>query len=185
VYLPDALLTHRDSLKEIWNQALCLRDNQDAKGFYGALDPEAKKQINETLEENWAMSKEARDRKTLDDIYAAFFAGDFEKWMSYWDENSVIREAQTLPYGGDHKGSAEIRALAEKMGGLYSEFKIDFDGIFGNDDKLVAIGTCVCTGRSTGKSASFSFAEVWVFNNDKVVEVTPIYGDTALMNAIL
>ena len=105
--------------------------------------------------------------------------------MSYWDENSVVPEAKTLPYGGVHKGSEEIRALAEKMGGLYSEFKIDFDGVFGDDDKLVALGTCICTGRATGKSASFSFAEAWVFNNDKVVEVTAIYGDTALMNSIL
>ena len=131
------------------------------------------------------MSKETRDRKTLDELYAAFFAGDFEKWMSFWSEDSVIREAESLPYGGDHKGTAEIQALAEKMGGLYEEFQIDFDGIFGNDDRLVAIGTCNCVGRKTGKSASFSFAEVWVFNGDKVAEVTPIYGDTALMNSIL
>ena len=131
------------------------------------------------------MSKEARDRETLDGLYAAFFAGEFEKWMSYWDEDSVIREAKTLPYGGEHKGIQEIGALAEKMGGLYSEFNINFDGIYGDDTKLVAVGTCNCTGRKTGKRASFSFAEVWVFKNDKVVEVTPIYGDTALMNTVL
>ena len=131
------------------------------------------------------MSKEARDRKTLDEIYGAFFSGEFENWMGYWDENSVIHEAESLPYGGDHKGPTQIRALAEKMDQLWAEFNVDFDDICGNDDRLVAFGTCNGVGRKTGKSIGFSFAEVWVFKGDKVVEVTPIYGDTALMCSVL
>ena len=131
------------------------------------------------------MSKEVRDRKTLDEIYGAFFAGEFENWMGYWDENSVIREAESLPYGGDHKGPAQIRALAEQMGQLWAEFNIDFDAICGDDDRLVAFGTCNGVGRKTGRRIIFSFAEVWVFKGKKVVEVTPIYGDTALMNSVL
>ena len=68
------------------------------------------------------MSKEARDRKRLDEIYGAFFAGEFENWMGYWDENSVIREAESLPYGGDHRGSrtnsSARRTNGSIMGGI-------------------------------------------------------------------
>lgn len=131
------------------------------------------------------MSKEAKDREVLDKIYAAFFAGDLDLWLTYWTEDSVLWEADSLPYGGTAKGLVQIRETAEQMGEAWSDVDLDIHDIAGGDDRLITYGTWTGTGRKTGRSVSFPFAEVWVFKDQKVAKVTPIYGDTVLINSVL
>lgn len=131
------------------------------------------------------MSKEADDRKTLDQIYAAFFSGDLKRWLSFWTEESTIWEAESLPYGGTYRGLTEIESLAVKMGGLWTDLDLKIHEILGSDDRLMAYGTWNGTGEKTGVRVSFPFAEMWVFKDGKVVEVVPIYSDTALINSVL
>ena len=131
------------------------------------------------------MSKEQQDRETLDALYDAFFSGDMESWLSFWDEESTIYEVDSLPYGGVHKGLDEIKVLAEKMGGLWEDLDLQIHEILGSENRLIAYGTWNGIGKRTGKRVTFPFSEVWVFKDGKVVEVTPIYGDTALINSVL
>ena len=113
------------------------------------------------------MSKEDEDRRTLDEIYAAFFSGDLDRWLSFWTEESIIWEAESLPYGGTYRGLEQIKKLAE------------------SDERLMAYGTWNGTGQKTGKRVTFPFAEIWVLKDGKVIEVVPIYSDTALINSVL
>ena len=131
------------------------------------------------------MSKEARDREELDKLYAAFFAGDLDEWIKFWNEDAVMWEADALPYRGTHRGLKEIRAAVEIMGSVWSNVDLDIIDIVGSDERLITYGTFTGTGAKTGKTASFPFAEVWVFRDHKVAEVTPIYGDTVLINSVL
>ena len=131
------------------------------------------------------MSKESEDREVLDQIYAAFFAGDLDQWINFWTEDSELWEADSLPYGGTAKGLVQIRETAEQMGEAWEDLDLEIHDIVGNDDRLITYGTWTGTGRKTGKSATFPFAEVWVFKDHKVLKVTPIYGDTALINSVL
>ena len=131
------------------------------------------------------MSKETKDRATLDSLYEAFFSGDMESWLSFWNEESIIYEVESLPYGGMHKGLGAIKALAEKMGGLWEDLDLQIHEILGSDSRLIAYGTWNGTGKKSGRRITFPFAEVWVFKDGKVVEVTPIYGDTTLINSVL
>ena len=49
----------------------------------------------------------------------------------------------------------------------------------------MAYGTWNGTGQKTGKRVTFPFAEMWVLKDGKVIEVVPIYSDTALINSVL
>ena len=131
------------------------------------------------------MSKEARDQATLNKIYEAFFSGDMKSWLGFWDEESVIYEAESLPYGGHYQGPEQIKSLAEKMGSLWEDFDFQIQEILGSDSRLIAYGTWNGTGKRTGVRVTVPFTEIWVFKDDRVAEVTPIYGDTALVNSVL
>lgn len=131
------------------------------------------------------MSKEDEDRSTLDEIYAAFFSGDLDRWLSFWTEESIIWEAESLPYGGTYRGLEQIKKLAEKMGSLWTDLNLEIHEILGSDERLMAYGTWNGTGQKTGKRVTFPFAEMWVLKDGKVIEVVPIYSDTALINSVL
>jgi len=131
------------------------------------------------------MSKEAKDREVLDKIYAAFFAGDMDLWLTYWTEDSVLWEADSLPYGGEAIGLDAIQQTFNQMGEAWSETDLEIHDILGSDERLITYGTWTGTGRKTGKSVSFPFAEVWEFKDQKVAKVIPIYSDTVLINSVL
>ena len=49
-------------------------------------------------------------------IYAAMAAGNPASAMAYFDQNVVLVEPESLPYGGTHRGLAELgAAIAEIM----------------------------------------------------------------------
>lgn len=131
------------------------------------------------------MSKEAEDRETLDQLYAVFLAGDLDEWINFWTDESTMWEADSLPYGGTHKGREQIRAAIDIMFEVWEDVDLDVIDIVGSDERLIMYGNFTGTGRKTGKTATFPFAEMWVFKDHKVLEVKPIYGDTVLINSVL
>lgn len=131
------------------------------------------------------MSKEAEDRETLDKLYAAFLAGDLEEWINFWTDESTMWEAESLPYGGTHKGRKQIRAAIDIMFSVWSDVDLDVIDTLGSDERLIMYGNFTGTGAKTGKTITFPFAEMWVFKDHKVLEVKPIYGDTVLINSVL
>ena len=125
------------------------------------------------------MSKESEDREVLNQIYAAFFAGELDLWLTFWTEESEMWEADSLPYGGTAKGLAQIRETAEQMGQAWDDLDLEIHDIVGNDDLLITYGTW------TGTGTNFVKTMLRLAKDHKVLKVTPIYGDTALINSIL
>ena len=131
------------------------------------------------------MSKTDDDIKTVKGIYAAFLGGDFEKWLSFFDENSVLWEAQSLPYGGTFRGSKAIKDAILRMVACWDDVKLDVTDILANEHRVIAYGTFSGTGKATGKRASFPITEMWVISKGKVAEIVAIYADTALALSVL
>ena len=71
------------------------------------------------------------------------------------------------------------------MGSLWTDLNLEIHEILGSDERLMAYGTWNGTGQKTGKRVTFPFAEMWVLKDGKVIEVVPIYSDTALINSVL
>ena len=138
-----------------------------------------------------ASDAEARQRKadenraTLEAVYAAFFRGDLEGWLSFFDESSVFWEADSLPYGGVARGREGARATVMKMVDSWDDVAFDVEEMVASEQRVIAYGTFTGTGKATGKRVSFPLAEMWMFRNGKVAELKAIYGDTALAAAAL
>ena len=125
------------------------------------------------------MSKIAENAATLDKIYAAFAVGDWESWKDHIDENSVLIEAESLPYGGRFKGMDIVKGL-EKIAHYWEDFDYQRHETYHGDTAIMVYGTMAATGKATGLRVSMPLAERWVLDGPIVREVTAIYGDTAL-----
>lgn len=112
--------------------------------------------------------------------YDLLFAGDLEGFLGCLDENCILVEADTLPYGGRHVGRETIRATVMQIMGLWSEFRFDIEEMLAGDTSVIAYGQMVVRARATGIEARFRLAERWVVEEGSVREITAIYGDTAL-----
>ena len=116
---------------------------------------------------------------TLEKIYAAFAVGDWDSWSEHIDENSLLIEAESLPYGGRFKGMDIVRGLTKIL-----EYWEDFDykrlETFYGETSIMVYGIMEATGKATGLRVSMPLAERWIFEGTTIREVTAIYGDTAL-----
>jgi ketosteroid isomerase-like protein len=131
------------------------------------------------------MPTAAQNKALLEEIYDAFFAGDLERWFTFIDEGSALIEVDCLPYGGAHRGVAAIRAAIDQILTCWDEGRFEIDEIYASEKSAIAYGTMHWTARATGRSVSFPLAEHWTFDGRKVRNVTPVYGDTALVLSAL
>jgi ketosteroid isomerase-like protein len=131
------------------------------------------------------MATASENKALLEEVYAAFFAGDLERWFGFIDDDSALIEAACLPYGGEHRGTAAIRAAIGTILECWDDGRFDIDEIYASDTSAIAYGTMHWTARATGTRISFRLAEHWTFDGRKVRAVTPVYGDTALVLSAL
>ena len=117
----------------------------------------------------------------LKEIYATFKRGDVETFSQYFDDDSILKEADSLPYGGTHRGRAAIMAIMAEIPTHYSSFTFDIHEVAEGGDLVMAYGTMAVTSAKTGKSAKFSLAEVWEIIDGRVKMVEAIYGDTKML----
>ncbi len=125
------------------------------------------------------MSSKEQNSATLEKIYAAFAIGDWESWKDHIDENSVLIEAETLPYGGRFKGMDIVKGL-QKIAEHWEDFDYQRHETYHGDNAIMVYGTMAATGKATGLRVTMPLAERWVLDGPIVREVTAIYGDTAL-----
>jgi ketosteroid isomerase-like protein len=115
---------------------------------------------------------------TLNDVYAAFAAGDWDTWMTHVDDDSVLIEADTLPYGGRFQGQGIIEAL-QKIASFWTDFEYERIETYASEQSVMVYGIMTATGVATGLRVSMPLAERWIFEGPIIREVTAIYGDTA------
>jgi uncharacterized protein len=100
-------------------------------------------------------------------------------------ESLVVREAESLPYGGEYRGLQGFRALLAKLTQSWATVSFaDFNYATG-DDLVVAMFLMYATARATRQETSFRVMEIWRFRAGKVVAIEPYYWDThALLNTL-
>lgn len=123
----------------------------------------------------------SRDPETI--VKAAYEAmldrGDLEGFLSYFADDGVLLEADSLPYGGRFTGADEIRGALMKVVETFSAFSFKPDIFATSGEWVIAYGTFAVTVRSTGKSVSFPLAEASHVVDGKIKLINPVYGDTA------
>ena len=120
-------------------------------------------------------------RQLVDDAYAALFErGDLDGFLADFNEDSMMIEAESLPYGGTFRGRAAIKAAIERVFGYWRDFAYDLDAITNSEEYVIAYGRFRATSIKTGKPIDMPLAEVWHIRDGRVVMINPVYSDTKL-----
>ena len=117
--------------------------------------------------------------------YASFLSGNIPGFLATFDDDSVLIEAASLPYGGEYRGRAAIGGLLADMAAAWDGIGFAIQEIVEGDRLVIAYGQFTAIGRATGKAIAFPIAEVWEFDGDKVKSLTPVYFDTVAALAAL
>lgn len=112
-------------------------------------------------------------------IQAIFATLTVEAARDFIADDCVVREAPSLPYGGDWRGPQGFVELMQAVQAAYADFA--FTPI-----SMVADGDTVAfKGRISGRTARGAFdmpiVEYWTCRDGKVVEILPVYHDTKLL----
>ena len=91
----------------------------------------------------------------------------------------VVHEPKSLPYAGDWIGFEGIGALFRRMREVWSDLKVEKLEATRDGDVVFMACTIDLTSCATGASITQPFAEVLRFKNDRLIEGTPFYYDTA------
>lgn len=115
----------------------------------------------------------------VEKAYAGFRAGNLEDFLDPFDDDSIIIEAASLPYGGTYRGRDAIRAALMQIGEVWTNLSYDIEEIIAGRNYVIAYGDLHITARSTGRALSFKLAEVWRFEGERLISLQPLYFDTA------
>jgi ketosteroid isomerase-like protein len=119
------------------------------------------------------------------DAYASFVRGDIDGFFKGFDDKSELIEADSLPYGGVHRGIETARKALMSIGAVWGDINFQIAEVVTGEKYVVAFGRFSATARKSGKKVNMPLAEVWRIENNRVISVTPLYFDTAAAAAAL
>jgi ketosteroid isomerase-like protein len=106
-------------------------------------------------------------------------AADVALLASAFHSDVVVHEPKSLPYAGDWRGLDGIGALFRKMREVWSNLAVDDLEATREGDTVFMACTLHLTSRATGATITQPFAEVLRFREERLIEGTPFYYDTA------
>jgi hypothetical protein len=125
------------------------------------------------------MSTEAENLALVKSAYTSYFSGDIDGFFSVFDEHVELHEADSLPYGGTYKGIEHVKKGISKMFNAWDGLEFKIEEFTAGGELVIVYMQLLASGKTTGKTFSFPVAEIWRIRNSKVVEIRPIYWDTA------
>ena len=99
----------------------------------------------------------------------------------FLDPEIEVVEAESLPYGGIHRGVDAFLQLIPKVFGTWRDCEVSIQNWVSEGDHVITLATMSGYGRSTDLPFKVPIAEVWTFRKGKIVRVMPYYFDTVMM----
>ena len=96
-------------------------------------------------------------------------------------DDICVFEAESLPFGGEHRGKDAFFALVRRVFGNWSEVELETEHYVAEGDRVVALVNFRARSRRTGEPFCMPLAEVWTFRDGKIAEIRPYYFDTKRM----
>lgn len=110
---------------------------------------------------------------------------DVEALVAAFHRDVVVHEPESLPYAGDWRGLEGIGALFRSIREVWSDMRVDdLEGVRVGD---IIFMTCKLqlTCRANGAVICQPFAEVLRLQDDRLIDGTPFYYDTAELLAAI
>ena len=129
------------------------------------------------------MSEQAQDLMAIAQrLYGAALTGDWKTAGEIIAPECVIVEASALPFAGTYQGLEGLKALFAKFAESISAKNLKFRPMLSGPDLVCAQLEIIV--EHAGKDVALKVVEILRFKNGRVVELTPYYFDSALVNAV-
>ncbi|CAJ1511082.1 nuclear transport factor 2 family protein [[Mycobacterium] burgundiense] len=126
---------------------------------------------------------ESDNREFVQGLYAALAEGNPGPLFEAMDEDFVTYEAESLPFGGEHRGPAANQRLVESISRYVDFASIKMDQFLAGGDLVMALGTVVWRGVDGDQALEMPLGEIWEVRNRRLISARPFYLDTAAMLA--
>ena len=132
------------------------------------------------------MTNAEKNVETMKEMYdAAIIRHDLPAALKCLDENLVIHEQESLPYGGRYEGHAGYQKLFQNLNEHWDGLHYAPQEFIGDGETVVVIGQLTGTAKKSGKSLDIAMYELWRMRNNKAIVGYSIVYDTAKMLEVL
>ena len=122
---------------------------------------------------------------TIKQMYEAAIKNDMPRALNALDENLVIHEQESLPYGGRYEGHAGFQKLFQNLAAHWDDFKFVPKEYLDAGETVVAVVQLTGKAKQTGSPLDMTMYELWRMREGLAVECHSIVWDTAKMLEIL
>ena len=132
-------------------------------------------------------TQEQQSTETLKRFYEAESAylapdgGDFSGVAATLDQDCVIVQPKSLPYGGEWRGHSGFEAWMKAFAEQWSSLQVKNAELYPNGDVIVSKSHVYAVAKSTGRDADWPLLQFFRVRNGKIVELRPFHWDTASM----
>ena len=120
------------------------------------------------------------------DFYACVLSGDLARAEAKLaPDQIVIREAESLPYGGVYHGVEGYRNLSKKLVAAWKRVRFEDFTFAGSENTVMARFLMTATSRATGIEVTFPVVEIFDLVAGKIVAIQPFYWDTHALRKAL
>lgn len=123
----------------------------------------------------------ARNRQTLIDAIDAAQAGNWDAYWDIFDPDVTFHEAACLPYGGAHRGLEATKRAYGQIGEVFSTLRSVLETVLAAGDKVILYQTITFRVQANGNSGTFPVAELFRFEDGKVIEWRALYFDSDMV----
>jgi ketosteroid isomerase-like protein len=122
------------------------------------------------------MPTAAQNKQTILDAYTAMSSGDIKGFMALLDRDIVVREPDSLPYGGVYRGVTELMGMFAKAAPVLDSSRLVVKEATAEDDRVVALIRVPVR----ASEAVALIAEHWRLRDGKAVELSVFWADPAI-----
>src|ERR1044072_2245136 len=126
---------------------------------------------------------EAENREFIRGLYAAVAEGNVVPLFAAMDDDFVTYEAESLPFGGEHRGLEANQRLVEAISRYVDFASLKMDHFLAGGDLVMALGSVVWQGLDGDQAVEMPLGEVWEVRDRRLISSRPFYLDTAAMVA--
>ncbi|GAA4543958.1 nuclear transport factor 2 family protein [Amycolatopsis samaneae] len=107
----------------------------------------------------------------------------FAPLAPFFSPDVVLRQAESLPYGGDWRGHAGLERFFLAMSATWESFDMVEQSFLSRDNPLVVLTRVRARARGTGRELDFPILQTITVEDGRIAEVCPFYWDTAAIAA--
>lgn len=116
--------------------------------------------------------------EVLDKMGQALHIGDFDEMRKYLHPDMYVTEAESLPFGGVHRGPDGFIALITRVFTYWDDAKLEPKYRVEDGDRIVLFSELTAKGRKSGESFTMPLSEMFRFQDGQIIEIFPFYFDT-------